>query len=69
MTTGATPAVTFETLKPITDAVTGVITMNAIVGILAGALGVAVAFVLFWWGVRKVKKIITKATLKGKLSI
>lgn len=51
------------------SAIQGVISPSAIIGILAGAAGVCVVFVLFWWGARKVTSMIRKASLKGKLSV
>lgn len=67
--TPSTPAVTFATLEPIVDAVTAVVTQNAIVGILAGSVGACIGFVLFWWAVRKVSRMIKAASLKGKLKV
>lgn len=66
----STPAtITFATLEPIVDAVTAVITQNAIVSILAGTITACIGFVLFWWAVRKVIKAIKAASLRGKLKV
>lgn len=60
---------TYSTFEPLVSAIQAVISPTAIINILAGAAGVAIIFVLFWWGARKIKSIIMKASLKGKLSI
>lgn len=57
-----------ETIKPLTDALTGSITPGQIVGIIAGVVGVGMGFVLMWFGVRKGISIFRKAVMKGKIS-
>ncbi len=61
-------AVSAETLKPLTDALTGAITPAQIVTMLAAVVGVGMAFVLMWFGVRKAISIFKKAVMKGKIS-
>lgn len=59
----------FSTFQPVIDAIEGVISPTALISILAGAVGVAIVFVLMWWGVRTVSKIIMRAVKRGKLSV
>ena len=49
--------------------VTGSLTIANIVSILGIALGAAVVLFLFWWGARKVVRMITAAFKKGKVSL
>lgn len=57
------------TIKPLQDALTGSITPAQIVTVLAGIIGVGMAFVLMWFGVRKLISIFRKAVTKGKISV
>lgn len=57
------------TLEPLKTALTSSITPAQIVGVLAGMIGVGMAFVLMWFGVRKLISIFKKAVTKGKISV
>lgn len=57
------------TLEPLKTALTSSITPTQIVGVLAGMIGVGMAFVLMWFGVRKLISIFKKAVTKGKISV
>ena len=61
-----TSTVTIETIMPILEAVTAQFSIAQIVAIIAGILGVTMAFVFLWWGVRKGYKSIVKAATRGK---
>lgn len=67
--TEATNPVTVETIMDVLSGVTSVITPQVIIGFLAGIIGVAITYVLLWWGVRKGFKSVMKAVTKGKLSV
>lgn len=58
-----------NTLEPLTTALTSSITPGQIVAVLAGIIGVGMAFVLMWFGVRKLISIFKKAVTKGKISV
>lgn len=62
-------SVTFSTIQSILTAVTSQFSVANIVAFIAGILGVTVAFIFLWWGVRKGFRAIIKATTKGKPSI
>lgn len=70
LTTG-TPTFAFQynDLKPIIDVITGALSIENLVSVLAGVATTAIVFVFFWWGVRKASNVIMKAFKKGKLSI
>lgn len=61
--------ITWTTLEPIWEAISGTLTANNIVGIIAGAAGACVALVFLWWAARKVTKMIMGAFRKGRLSV
>ena len=63
------PGVTFSTISSILSAVTAQFSLTNIVSMIAGILGVTMAFVFLWWGVRKGYKAIIRATTRGKGSI
>lgn len=50
-------------------AITNVLTETALSQILIYAVGLALAFVLFWFSVRKVFSIVWRAFRKGKLRL
>lgn len=58
-----------NTIKPLQDALVGSITPAQIVAVLAAMVGVGMAFVLMWFGVRKLISIFRKAVTKGKISV
>lgn len=55
-------------IAPLSTALTSSITPGQIVAVLAGIIGVGMAFVLMWFGVRKLISIFKKAVTKGKIS-
>lgn len=59
-------SVGFSTIESILQAVTAQFSVANIVSFIAGILGVTVAFVFLWWGVRKGFRAIVAATTKGK---
>lgn len=63
------PSVTFSTISDILSAVTAQFSVANIVAFIAGILGVTVAFIFLWWGVRKGFRAIIRATTKGRPSI
>ena len=56
-----------NTIAPLTTALTASITPSDIIGVLATIVGVGMAFVLMWFGARKLKQIFTSAVTKGKI--
>lgn len=58
---------TADIIKPLSDALVASITPAQLVAILAGIVGVGMAFVLMWFGARKLKQIFTNAVTKGKI--
>lgn len=69
MSSGGGSEVSFSTISSILSAVTAQFSVANIVAFIAGILGVTVAFIFLWWGVRKGFRAIIKATTKGKPSI
>lgn len=65
----ANPSVGFSDISDILSAVTSQFSIANIVAFIAGILGVTVAFIFLWWGVRKGFRAIIKATTKGRPSI
>lgn len=59
----------FSDISDILTAVTTQFSISNIVAMIAGILGVTVAFIFLWWGVRKGYKAIIRATTRGKGSI
>lgn len=57
------------TLEPLQTALVASITPGQIVTVLASMIGVGMAFVLMWFGVRKLVSIFKKAVTKGKISV
>lgn len=49
--------------------VTSTISVGNILKMVGIALGACVAFFFFWWGIRKVIKMVTNAFKKGKVSV
>lgn len=58
-----------NTVKPLMDSLTASITPAQIIGVLASIIGVGMAFVLMWFGARKLVSIFKKAVTKGKISV
>lgn len=65
---GATVA-TADDFKTIMDSVTTQVNIANIVGIIASIIVVCIGLVFFWWGLRKVIKMLMGAFKKGKLSV
>lgn len=63
------PVISYDTLKPLADAVTGQFTPASVVAIIGGVTGAGVGFTFLWWGARKLLRGITKAATKGRISI
>lgn len=49
--------------------ITSTITIGNILSVLGIVLAVAVGFFFFWWGIRKVVRVVTAAFKKGKISV
>ena len=56
-----------NTIAPLQTALTSSITPGQLVAVLAGIVGFGMAFVLMWFGVRKIKTVFTNAVTKGKI--
>ena len=65
---GAT-TVTTSTIMDILTAITAQFSVAQIVAMIAGILGVSMAFVFLWWGVRKGASVVFRAVKSGKFSI
>ena len=66
---GGVTQVTSSTIMDILTAITSTFSVQQIVAMIAGILGVSMAFVFLWWGVRKGAKVVIKAVKSGKFSI
>lgn len=53
----------------IIQAITAEVSVENILAVLTTVIGVAVAFVFFWWGARKVTRVVMSAFRKGRLSV
>lgn len=49
--------------------VTGTITIGNVLTVLAIVLGTAVGFFFFWWGIRKVIRVVSKSFKSGRVSV
>lgn len=65
---GATE-VSSTTIMDILNAITAQFSVTQIVAMIAGLLGVSMAFVFLWWGVRKGSKMVISAVKSGKFRI
>lgn len=63
---GEVTTVGWSTISSVIDAVTGQISTSAVLGVLAGAVGISIGFVFLWWGIRKGIRVILNGALKGK---
>ena len=59
---------TFETVKPILDAITAQISVSNVVAVLAAAAAICVGFAFMWWVARKVTRMVMGAFKKGKVN-
>lgn len=64
----ATP-VTYSDFSSVITAITGQVSVNTIVAVLASAVGLAIGMVFMWWGVRKVAQVIMSAFRGGRVNI
>lgn len=62
-------AISSTAFSSVISAITGQISVSAVVEVLAYAAGLAVGFVFMWWGVRKALKILMKAFRSGRASV
>ncbi|MBS5002992.1 hypothetical protein [Holdemania filiformis] len=60
---------TIPDLTPFITAMTGALTPEALLAVLATIIGVGMGFVLMWFGVRKSKQMFQSAVFKGRLSV
>lgn len=58
-----------NTIAPLMTALTDSITPAQIIAVLASIIGVGMAFVLMWFGARKLVSIFKKAVTRGKISV
>ena len=65
----AAAGVTSSTIMDILNAITSQFSVTQIVAMIAGILGVSMAFVFLWWGVRKGAKVVMRAVKSGKFSL
>ena len=57
-----------ETIQPIITALTSVITVQAVVQIVAAVIGITISFALMWWAARYVSRKINSAFKRGRAS-
>lgn len=57
-----------ETIQPIISALTSVITVQAVVTIIAAVIGITISFALMWWAARYVSRKINSAFKRGRAS-
>ena len=60
--------VTYNDISSIFEQISSQFSVSSIVSLLAGVLGVSIAFVFLWWAVRKLIKIVMSAIRKGRVS-
>lgn len=64
-----TPADVTAGVETVTSSILSNFTITQIAAIIAIPIGACIALMLFWWGARKVKKMVMSAFTKGKLSV
>lgn len=62
-------AIGFADFKSIVDTVTSQISVTTVVGVIGGIIAVCAGFAFFWWGIRKVIKMVMSALKKGKMAV
>lgn len=62
-------AITSSSFSGVITAITGQISVSTVAEVLTYAVGVAIALVFFWWGVRKATKVLMGAFRGGHLGI
>lgn len=65
---GEATSVTWANLTDVFTAITNQFTIANIIGVLAGAMGIAIAFVFMWFGVKKGLAIVKSAINSGKMT-
>lgn len=65
---GADTPITWADLTSVFSSITGQFTVPNMVGVIAGALGIAVVFCFMWFGIKKGMAIIKTALNSGTLS-
>lgn len=61
-------AIGWNDLSSVLTAITGQISVNTVIAVVAGAIGASIGLVFMWWGVRKLIRVIMSAFRKGRLS-
>lgn len=56
-------------ITQVIQAITTEISVENILAILTTVIGVAIVFVGFWWGARKVTRVVMSAFRKGRISV
>ena len=56
-------------ITQVITAITTEITVENVLAVLTTVIGVAIVFVAFWWGARKVTQVIMSAFRKGRISV
>lgn len=56
-------------ITQIIQAITAEISVENILAVLTTVIGVAIVFVGFWWGARKVTRVVMSAFRKGRISV
>lgn len=59
-------AASLETFKPVIDALQNQVSVSNVVTVVAGIVGLGIAGVFMWWGLRKAWRFIMSTTFKGK---
>ena len=65
---GAESTVSWSDLTSVFSAITGQFTIPNVIGVLAGAMGIAITFVFMWFGVKKGLAIVKNAINSGRMS-
>lgn len=61
--------VTASDWSAVTDAIAAQISVSTVAAVIASCVAACIALVFFWWGVRKVVRMIMSAFKRGKLKI
>lgn len=69
LATGTTEVIDASAWQPIIDAFNAQVSVSSVIGVLAAVIGVSIAFVFMWWGVRKSANVLMSAFQKGKLRL
>ncbi len=63
------PTVSADQILGLLGKITDQFSIEAILALVGGVIGIGIVFVFFWWGGRKGFKIIMRAVTRGKISI